>query len=78
MTGDDPLIAWGRQGTRIWERGDAIALASPNLSRRDRLVVAGSPADAGRLVREVLPAICSFVTGGLLREHDRLAAKTAP
>jgi ribosomal protein S18 acetylase RimI-like enzyme len=59
---DDPLIVWARQdarpGVRIWSRPDAVAVACPDLSRRDRLAVQGDPdAVAGLLAGEVLPQV---------------------
>ncbi|WP_238153501.1 GNAT family N-acetyltransferase [Kribbella speibonae] len=58
---DDPMIIWAAQGfgpgVRAWCDGDAVAVASPDLSRRDRLAVAG-PADAvGRLAAKVLAEV---------------------
>lgn len=54
---DDPLLMWAAQnGSRAWASGDgrAFAVAGAELSRRDRLAVAG-PRDAlVPLVREVL------------------------
>lgn len=59
--GDDPLVVWGAQdlrpGVLAWADGDAVVVAAPQLSRRDRLVVAGGPADAARLVRTVLSEV---------------------
>ncbi|TWD80903.1 FR47-like protein [Kribbella amoyensis] len=54
---DDPMIVWSGQGrlgdeVRAWSDGDAVAVASPLLSKRDRLAVYG-PADA----------LASLVTG---------------
>ncbi|WP_211589396.1 GNAT family N-acetyltransferase [Microbispora sp. H11081] len=50
-SGDDVLVMWAAQGmrpgVRAWAHGDAVAVASPELARRDRLVVRGEP---GRLV----------------------------
>ena len=59
---DDPLIVWARQdgrpGVRTWSRPGAVAVACPDLSRRDRLVVQGEPgAVAALLTGEVLPAV---------------------
>ena len=60
-TADDPMIIWAAQGfgpgVRAWSDGDAVAVASPDLSRRDRLAVAG-PVDAvGRLAAKVLAEV---------------------
>ena len=59
---DDPLIAWARQdgrpGVRAWSRPGAVAVACPDLSRRDRLVVHGEPAVVAALLgEEVLPVL---------------------
>ncbi|MGI5488564.1 GNAT family N-acetyltransferase [Microtetraspora malaysiensis] len=55
---DDDLIVWAAQGmrpgVRAWALGDAVAVASPGASRRDRLVVRGSAACALPLVRYAL------------------------
>jgi GNAT superfamily N-acetyltransferase len=57
-TADDDLIVWAAQdmkpGVRVWAAGDAVAVASPQASRRDRLAVRGSTAHATRLVRHAL------------------------
>lgn len=49
VSAGDPLIMWAGQGfgkaVRAWYDGDAVAVASPALSRWDRLAVAG-PTDA--------------------------------
>ncbi|MFK4083709.1 GNAT family N-acetyltransferase [Kribbella sp. NPDC020789] len=53
----DPLIVWAGQGlapgVRAWYDGSAVAVASPELSKRDRLAVIGPPAEAARLVTAV-------------------------
>ncbi|MFJ4189020.1 GNAT family N-acetyltransferase [Kitasatospora sp. NPDC089509] len=41
-------------GVRAWRHGTALAVASPDLSQRDRLAVDGAPADVTHLVRHVL------------------------
>ncbi|MFF3665555.1 GNAT family N-acetyltransferase [Microtetraspora malaysiensis] len=55
---DDDLIVWAAQGmrpgVRAWALGDAVAVASPGASRRDRLAVRGSAACALPLVRHAL------------------------
>ncbi|WP_067126881.1 GNAT family N-acetyltransferase [Microtetraspora malaysiensis] len=55
---DDDLIVWAAQGmrpgVRAWALGDAVAVASPGASRRDRLAVRGSMACALPLVRHAL------------------------
>ncbi|MCT9933083.1 GNAT family N-acetyltransferase [Planotetraspora sp. A-T 1434] len=57
-SGDDDLIVWAAQGmkpgVRAWASGDAVAVASPAASRRDRLAVSGSAAHAIPLVRHAL------------------------
>ena len=62
MLDDDPLIVWARQdgrpGVRVWSRAGAVAVACPDLSRRDRLAVQGDPAAvAALLAGDVLPAV---------------------
>ncbi len=59
---DDPLIVWARQdgrpGVRTWSRPGAVAVACPDLCRKDRLAVHGDPdAVAGLLTGEVLAAV---------------------
>ena len=47
-------------GVRAWRHGSAVAVAAPDLSRRDRLAVAGGPDDpddAVRVVREALARV---------------------
>ncbi|WBP89580.1 GNAT family N-acetyltransferase [Kitasatospora cathayae] len=41
-------------GVRAWRHGSALAVASPDLSRRDRLAINGDPDDAAHLVRHLL------------------------
>ncbi|GII49199.1 hypothetical protein Psi02_56230 [Planotetraspora silvatica] len=73
---DDDLIVWAAQdmkpGVRAWAAGDAVAVASPQASRRDRLAVLGSTAHATRLVRHALaemgPAYRPFGDVQLVRE----------
>jgi len=64
----DPLIIWAAQGfdrgVQAWYDGDAVAVASPELSKRDRLAVAG-PVDAlarlsSRVLAEVGPTYRPF------------------
>lgn len=55
----DALVLWAAQtlrpGVRAWAQGDAVAVASPAVSNRDRLVVHG-PVDAvASLVESLLP-----------------------
>ena len=58
-TGDDPLIMWAadRPAARAWARDGAVAIACPDLSRRDRLPVHGEPAAVAALLRDVLPEV---------------------
>ena len=55
----DALVLWAAQtlrpGVRAWTQGDAVAVASPAVSNRDRLVVHGPVADVASLVETVLP-----------------------
>lgn len=72
----DPLIVWAGQGfapgVRAWYDGSAVAVASPELSKHDRLAVAGPPAEAARLVTAVAAAAGTsyrpFGDEGLIRE----------
>ncbi len=56
---DDPLVVWAargmRDGVRAWTLGEAVAVASPDLNRRDRLTVLGPSSQVAGLVRRVLP-----------------------
>ncbi|HZC25474.1 MAG TPA: GNAT family N-acetyltransferase [Actinopolymorphaceae bacterium] len=58
---DDGLVMWAAQGlvpgVRAWRRGDAVAVASPYLSCRDRLAVYGPAADGSGLVAEALAVV---------------------
>ena len=75
-SGDDPLIVWGAQGfaggVRAWYDEDAVAVASPDLSKRDRLAVAGPAESVARLAIDVLtevgPSFRPFGDEKLLRE----------
>ncbi|MEV4298862.1 GNAT family N-acetyltransferase [Microbispora rosea] len=57
-SGDDDLVVWAAQGmrpgVRVWADGDAVAVASPEASRRDRLVVRGTAGQVVALVRHAL------------------------
>jgi GNAT superfamily N-acetyltransferase len=71
--GDDALCGWAAQGLpgpgsasrqqpgagRAWAAaaGDAVLVACPGLSKRDRAVVWGEPEPAARLAAEVLPLL---------------------
>jgi GNAT superfamily N-acetyltransferase len=61
MTIHDPLLVWARQGgrpgVREFTHGDATAVACANLSRRDRVAVAGSVPDVAALLTAVLPEL---------------------
>lgn len=58
---DDALLVWAAQdfapGVRAWRRGDAVAVASPFLSCRDRLAVRGPVRQVAALVGDVLPEL---------------------
>ncbi|MFI0420635.1 GNAT family N-acetyltransferase [Spongiactinospora sp. 9N601] len=58
VAGDDSLVMWAAQrldgGVRAFRLGDAVAVASPDLCRRDRLAVAGPAGAAARLVAHTL------------------------
>ncbi|MGW4420692.1 GNAT family N-acetyltransferase [Streptosporangium sp. NPDC004631] len=59
--GDDTLIMWAaqgmRDGVRAWALGEAVAVASPELNRRDRLVVRGPAGQVAAVLRRALPEI---------------------
>lgn len=76
VSGGDPMIVWAgqgfRPGVRAWYDGDAVAVAAPELSKRDRLAVLG-PVDAvARLATEVFaevgPSFRPFGDEQLIRE----------
>ncbi|MER5648776.1 GNAT family N-acetyltransferase [Streptosporangium sp. NPDC002524] len=54
----DALVLWGAQamapGVRAWALGEAVAVACPDLNRRDRLTVYGEPGPVSTLVRQAL------------------------
>ncbi|MEV8638131.1 GNAT family N-acetyltransferase [Streptosporangium sp. NPDC051023] len=58
---DDTLVVWAAQGmpggVRAWALGEAVAVASPELNRRDRLTVLGPAAQVAALVLRVLPEL---------------------
>jgi ribosomal protein S18 acetylase RimI-like enzyme len=64
---DDALVMWAAQDlratrpswrrARAWRRGDAVVVASPYLSCRDRLTVYGPVDDLAPLVRHVLAEV---------------------
>ncbi|WP_432934210.1 GNAT family N-acetyltransferase [Microbispora sp. CA-135349] len=57
-SGDDDLVVWAAQGmrpgVRAWAYGDAVAVASPEAARRDRLAVRGEAARVVPLLRHAL------------------------
>jgi ribosomal protein S18 acetylase RimI-like enzyme len=73
---DDPLIVWAgqgfRPGVRAWYDGDAVAVAAPDLSKRNRLAVIGPVDAAARLVAgvsaEVGPSFRAFGDEQLMRD----------
>ncbi|MEV4749144.1 hypothetical protein AB0K21_22430 [Streptosporangium sp. NPDC049248] len=54
----DPLVLWGAQGmvrgVRAWALGEAVAVACPDLNRRDRLTVCGEPDQVAALAQWAL------------------------
>jgi hypothetical protein len=73
---DDTMIMWAGQGlagpVRAWRNGDAVVIASPELSQRDRLSVLGPVVELGPLVGEVLaevgPSFRPFGDEAVVRE----------
>ncbi len=61
VSGGDPMIVWAgqgfRPGVRAWYDGDAVAVAAPELSKRDRLAVAGPVDSVARLAAEVFAEV---------------------
>ena len=60
ISADDPLVMWAAQGlrrSRAWRLGDAVAVAAPDISRRDRLAVRGPVDDLAPLVAHVLAEV---------------------
>ncbi|MFL6074030.1 MAG: GNAT family N-acetyltransferase [Mycobacteriales bacterium] len=59
--GGDPVIRWAAQGlppaVRAWADGDAVVVATPALSLRDRLAVLGPVPAVAKLVAAVLPEV---------------------
>ncbi|WP_440066643.1 GNAT family N-acetyltransferase [Streptosporangium sp. OZ121] len=57
----DPLVLWGAQamgpGVRAWALGEAVAVACPDLNRRDRLTVCGPAGAVSTLVRWALEEV---------------------
>ncbi|MFC6581067.1 GNAT family N-acetyltransferase [Planomonospora parontospora] len=60
-SGGDCMVVWAAQGlrggVRAWALDGAVAVASPQLNRRDRLTVRGPVAAVAELVRRVLPGL---------------------
>ncbi|MFD8526489.1 GNAT family N-acetyltransferase [Streptosporangium canum] len=58
---DDTLLVWAAQGmrggVRAWALGEAVAVASPELNRRDRLTVRGDAAQVAAVVGLALPEL---------------------
>ncbi|MER5325104.1 GNAT family N-acetyltransferase [Streptosporangium roseum] len=58
---DDTLLVWAAQGmrggVRAWTLGEAVAVASPELNRRDRLTVRGQASQVAAVVRLALPEL---------------------
>ncbi|RJL35306.1 GNAT family N-acetyltransferase [Bailinhaonella thermotolerans] len=73
--GDDILVMWVAQGmrpgVRAFAHGDAVAVACPDVSCRDRLAVRGPVRDAAPLVRHALtemgPTYRPIGEAGLIR-----------
>lgn len=71
----DAIVGWAAQGfaagARCWWAGDAVAVASADVSKHDRLAVVGSVDDAARLTTAVLaevgPSYRPFGDEGLIR-----------
>lgn len=76
---DDDLIVWAAQGmkpgVRVWTYGDAIAVASPQIARGDRLAIRGGVAHVIPLVRHALaeagPSFRPFGDAVLVHEVAR-------
>ncbi|TCC12521.1 GNAT family N-acetyltransferase [Kribbella soli] len=70
------MIGWAAQGfaagVRAWCAGSAVAVASPDVSKHDRLAVIGPVDDAARLTADVLaevgPSYRPFGDEALIRE----------
>jgi GNAT superfamily N-acetyltransferase len=59
MVERDPLIRWAAaaRDAKVWTRPDAVAVACPDLSHWDRIVMAGDADALAGLLREVLPEV---------------------
>ncbi|HET6744177.1 MAG TPA: GNAT family N-acetyltransferase [Kribbella sp.] len=76
VSAGDSIISWAAQwfgaGVRAWTAGTAVAVASPDVSKHDRLAVVGSVDDAaplvGRVLGEIGPSYRPFGDEKLIRE----------
>jgi ribosomal protein S18 acetylase RimI-like enzyme len=77
ITAGDPMMIWCGQGqlggrVKAWYSGDAVAVASPQLSQHDRLAVHGPVDDLADLVERVLtevnPELRTFGDEDLIRQ----------
>ncbi|GAA3819198.1 hypothetical protein GCM10022226_44620 [Sphaerisporangium flaviroseum] len=87
--GDDVFVMWAAQGmapgVRVFTSGEAVAVASPSLSRRDRLAVGGPLVGVVPLVRHALaevgpsyrPVGEEALVRGLAERIDRLRFSAA-
>ncbi|MFG1818452.1 GNAT family N-acetyltransferase [Kribbella sp. NPDC049174] len=61
VSAGDSVIVWAgqgfRPGVRAWYDGDAVAVAAPDLSKRDRLAVVGPVDSVARLAAEVFAEV---------------------
>ncbi|WP_306205633.1 GNAT family N-acetyltransferase [Actinoplanes sp. RD1] len=64
LPGDDPLLHWTAQdfraGVRAWSLGDAVAVACPDVGRRDRIAVRGDAETLGELLQRIRPEFDDF------------------
>ncbi|WP_329081679.1 GNAT family N-acetyltransferase [Streptosporangium sp. NBC_01469] len=78
----DALVLWGAQGmgpgVRAWTLGEAVAVACPDLNRRDRLTVCGEAGAVSALVERVLAEVGpSYRVVGSRALVDEVAGRTA-
>jgi ribosomal protein S18 acetylase RimI-like enzyme len=78
VTGDR-IVTWAKQGmrdgVRIWRDGDALAVGTPALFRRDRLAVSGPAAAVISLVRTALAELGpTYRVFGEMRLVEQVAA----
>jgi GNAT superfamily N-acetyltransferase len=77
----DPLLLWAVQGSRgrAWRSGDAVVVATPELSKRDRMAVSGPVDQLVPLVRHVAsvvgPTYRPFGDEAVVRELAEQAAE---